>query len=208
MSDARLQALYERGLTLRGTPHRASCVAPDRILALVERRGAEEERLATLDHVMACPACGADYELLRSIAPPQARRRWPVPTMATLAAAAMLLVAVGVTAVVSRSPGDDGPDVMRGAADRLELVGVTGVAEHGGSLQVAWRPVPGAISYEVEVLRADGARVTGVVSPDTTAILALDQSALGDTLSWWVRARTSAGATVRSAVTPLRLPAR
>jgi hypothetical protein len=38
----------------------------ERLLALVERSGSEEARLALLDHVMACPHCHAEFELLRA----------------------------------------------------------------------------------------------------------------------------------------------
>jgi hypothetical protein len=38
----------------------------ERLLTLVERSGSEEARLALLDHVMACPHCHAEFELLRA----------------------------------------------------------------------------------------------------------------------------------------------
>jgi hypothetical protein len=48
------------------TPGREACPEVERLLALVERSGSEEARLALLDHVMACPHCHAEFELLRA----------------------------------------------------------------------------------------------------------------------------------------------
>jgi hypothetical protein len=45
---------------------REGCPDVERLLALVERSGSEEARLALLDHVMACPHCHAEFELLRA----------------------------------------------------------------------------------------------------------------------------------------------
>ena len=56
-------------------PGREGCPAVERLLALVDRSGTEEARLALLDHVMACPHCHAEFELLR--AAPRASAQHP-----------------------------------------------------------------------------------------------------------------------------------
>lgn len=68
MSERRLRMSYDRMLSLRAESldGREACPDLDRLLGLVERSGSEEGRLALLDHVMACPACHAEFELLRA----------------------------------------------------------------------------------------------------------------------------------------------
>jgi hypothetical protein len=66
LTDARLRDLYARGLH---TPdERRGCPDADTMLALVRGEGAEEQRLATIDHVMSCEACSREFELLRALA--------------------------------------------------------------------------------------------------------------------------------------------
>jgi len=68
MTERRLRQTYDMMLALRAetAPGREGCPEVERVLALVERSGSEEARLALLDHVMACPHCHAEFELLRS----------------------------------------------------------------------------------------------------------------------------------------------
>jgi len=63
VSEPQLRTLYSRKLEDRGTG-RERCVSPEHLAALVLRRGPERRRLVTLDHVMACGPCRADFELL------------------------------------------------------------------------------------------------------------------------------------------------
>ena len=95
---------------------RARHVSPEAIAALARREGSETERLATLDHVMSCRECRAEFDLLRAVEQAGAqsgrgeerrRRTWFVPA----ALAATLLLAVGVGRMVTK-PGSD--DVTRG----------------------------------------------------------------------------------------------
>ena len=67
MSDERLRTTYDRMLTFRAetSSDRTVCPPVERLGALVRREEDEESRLALLDHVMACPFCQAEFELLR-----------------------------------------------------------------------------------------------------------------------------------------------
>jgi hypothetical protein len=67
MSDERLRSTYDRMLMFRAetTTDRSHCPAVERLGALVRREEDEESRLALLDHVMSCPFCQAEFELLR-----------------------------------------------------------------------------------------------------------------------------------------------
>jgi len=64
----RLRQSYDMMLAIRAEAAlgRETCPDVDRLLGLVERSGSEEARLALLDHVMACPHCHAEFELLRA----------------------------------------------------------------------------------------------------------------------------------------------
>ena len=68
MSERRLRQSYDMMLALRAeaVAGREGCPEVERLLTLVERSGSEEARLALLDHVMACPHCHAEFELLRA----------------------------------------------------------------------------------------------------------------------------------------------
>ena len=67
MSDERLRNTYDRMLTFRAetTSDRSACLPVERLGALVRREEDEESRLTLLDHVMSCPFCQAEFELLR-----------------------------------------------------------------------------------------------------------------------------------------------
>ena len=68
MSERRLRQSYDMMLALRAEADlgREGCPGVERLLELVERSGGEEARLMLLDHVMACPHCHPEFELLRA----------------------------------------------------------------------------------------------------------------------------------------------
>jgi hypothetical protein len=216
LTDERLQELYERGLVERGTPARLGCVSPEAILALVRREGAEPRRLETLDHVMACAACRGEFELLRSIerageqagavrAPARASRptlAWRQVAPFALAASVLLVAGVGVWRQLVRP---DGPEVERGASDSVTLLAPGSDDVVSAPVRFAWRAVPGARRYELEVLDADGTPVYALTTGDTIAVLP-DVSRLtrGAEYHWWVRATEDAGTQRSSPMRPLR----
>lgn len=68
MSERRLRQSYDMMLALRADADlgREECPEVERLLALVQKSGDEDVRLLLLDHVMACPYCHAEFELLRA----------------------------------------------------------------------------------------------------------------------------------------------
>lgn len=46
---------------------RSDCVSPEQIADFVESRLPERYRLEVADHIMACPACREEFELLRAL---------------------------------------------------------------------------------------------------------------------------------------------
>src|SRR5687768_16428906 len=128
MNDEALRAAYARAMTEPRSADRAGCPAPDALIALVQRTGPEDMRLATLDHTMSCAACQADFELLRAIDAADRREtatsrrtlRWHRPLMLALAASVVLAIGIG--------PGRDWladrqPDTLRGDASAVTVVG-------------------------------------------------------------------------------------
>ncbi len=122
----------------------------------------------------------------------------PAPRLRALAAAAVLLLAIGIGIRQAREPGLDrsagGADVYR--STRLEVLaprGDLGTAP----VELSWRAVPGASTYAVEVLEVDHnvlwrttVRATRAPLPATVAAACVP----GKTILWRVTAR--AGATV------------
>ena len=234
MTEARLRALYQHALAARGggDATRERCPSPEAMLALVRREGPEEERLATLDHVMSCDACRRELDLLRAIeaagaetmrtsgaataseARPRDRpaaapasvipwKRVVVPL--ALAASLLLAVGVGVRERFGR-PDMPPPDVARGESGEVRLLAPAAGASvaAGAPVTFAWRPDPLARRYVLEVLDAGGRAVLADTTADTTVTLR-DASRLtsGAGYRWWVRALGAGGAQRASAVRAL-----
>jgi hypothetical protein len=190
--EGRLRQLYSAGVEERQVVDRTNCIEPEAILALVLGEAPEAERLATLDHVMSCPACHRDYEYLSAVEEASdkteriAGRRAPLWRRALpLAAAASLVLAIGGLMLKGRT-GDDG--VERGGAGRIALIAPGAEVPPGAPLHFAWKPVPGAGRYVIEVQSAAGETVFSDSTADTTATL--DRAAAltaGATYTWSVR---------------------
>jgi RNA polymerase sigma-70 factor (ECF subfamily) len=210
MKDARLREVH--GGTMASQPRggRSSpCPEPEAIHALTRREGGEDERLAILDEVMSCPDCRSEFDLLRSIelAGEQAgdiRRRtgrWLAP--AALAAAVLLALAAARLAL----PGAPAREIVRSAAaDRVALAAPPGEASTGLPLLFAWRPVPGASRYRLEVLTTDGEIVLEAETAETAIVVQSAADLAPGEYRWWVAA-TVPGAAARSALRPIRLTA-
>ncbi len=211
MTEARLREIYSGVLAARSAKagRAAACPAPEAVLALVRREGAEGDRLATLDHVMSCAECRSEFDLLRSIeqagvdagarARP-GRRSWLVP--AALAASALLAVVIGRFAL----PAAPESEVVRSGADAgVTLLAPPVESPAGSPILFAWHPIPGAGRYRLEVLTSGGEVALEAETWDTAITLQGAADLAPGDYSWWVGAM-SAG-TARSALRPLRLTA-
>ena len=197
LTDERLRELYSRAVQARRDPARASCPSPDALLALARREGSEQDRLTVLDHAMACPACRADFELLRSIE--TARRvdadagarhiRWRRPVGVALVTA--LAAALALFAVLGPWQRSRARDVYRGSAD-VEVISPPADASGTGPFTFVWHPVPGARRYVLEVLTPDGSLRATTETTDTTVTLGGAVLGTGD-YRWSVRARLDGG---------------
>lgn len=195
IDDERIKQLYARRVAERDRPGGPGCAAPEAILALVRREGGEEERLATLDHVMSCAACHREYEWLAAVeravveagSAAAPRRSWQF--MRPLALAASLLVAVGAVLVVRRMV-TEGPEPLRGGGEGAEIVLLGPAAEVPADAPIgfAWRPLDGANRYVLEIQRTDGAVVFTETTGDTTVTLQEPAGVLPERdYRWWVR---------------------
>jgi hypothetical protein len=209
VSDDRLRELYATVLTGQSAGAAAEHPSPEALAELVRREGSEEARLTTLDHVMSCADCRRDLDLLRSVERAGVesrgaggRRAWLMPA----ALAASVLLAVGVGRTVLRSAGDD---TTRGDGNgAVVLVQPGREARAGDAVTFAWRAVPGASRYELELLDTGGGVLASAATTDTTVSPAAARALPPGDYRWWVRATTPDARALRSALRPLRLVAR
>jgi hypothetical protein len=212
VSDERLREIYAGAMATRGVKagRTAVCPSPEAVLALVRREGSEDARLATLDHVMSCAECRAEFDLLRSIELAGAqtgaearpgRRSWLVP--AALAASVLLEVMIGRLAL----PTAPESEVVRSGADGgVTLVAPPPESPAGSPLLFAWHPIPGAPRYRLEVLTSIGEVALEAETADTAITLEGSAGLAPGDYKWWVGV-SSAGTAARSALRPLRLTA-
>lgn len=166
MNDDRIRDLYQAGVqpALSG---RTGCPTPEELQALVERGGEEADRLARLDHVMACSDCKRDFDLLRTIADAERSsvpRRSKVPM--ALAASVAALLAVGT--VLQFGSGSD-PVFRGGPNDGLRVVAPLGAVASPD--RIVWTRLDPEARYDVEILDVSGAVVFAAAVADTVLIL-------------------------------------
>jgi hypothetical protein len=203
VNDSDLQRDYQRAVALRGSQGRSNCPRSEAIEALAAGEGAERDRLTTLDHVMACPYCQREFELLRAIHAAGAPGK-VVPLRAWYAVAATALLAVALTIfTVNRDS-----TTMRGEdADSVPaLVSPRGAVDAATARQFAWRPFPDAAQYRFELLGSDGQLRASASVVDTTWTLADSVSIVpGETLQWTVEAILPDARRIRSPVSEFRV---
>jgi hypothetical protein len=196
MNDRELQAAYGEILRDRATGRRA-CPAPEAIRALIEREGTEVDRLATLDHVMNCDTCKAEFDLMQAVAAgkPMPVRRFPIPLAAAATVALLLSGTLLFLALRARVARQDG---LRGGIAAVDLLSPRGDAS-GRPVTFIWRSAPKAARYTLEVFNADGDPIYTTEGDDTAAVLpASIPFVVGETYHWWVLVRTSEGAEART----------
>ena len=164
MRDEELGRLYAAHVAARRAETRSDCPDPDAILAAVERRGPEGERLRTINHALECRECREELELIRGI---QATRPRVVTRPAMWALAATIVLAVGLATWRLMSLGAGAADVTRGVTEGVTAVAPVGET-HLDALRFVWRPVTGATAYELEIRRADGSLVARSTTSDTS----------------------------------------
>ena len=216
MNDDRLRQLYQKALLQGSGPtgtEMTSCVSPEELLALVRREGTEHSRLTTLDHVMVCPSCRHEFDLLRAVeqagvqSGARSRARWQWHNLAPIGLAASLLLALGVAIGLNRA--GERPDQLRGSSNGVTLLAPSPQVAADEPITFVWRPVRHADRYVLELLEGSsgGATVLSRETSDTAMVLDPKLLQAGAQYAWWVRAVTPAGE-VTSPLQPLRLRTR
>jgi hypothetical protein len=188
MNDEDLRREYQRASrSAPPGPH----PEPEELERIVNGEGSEAERLDVLDHVLQCPTCGPELDLLRTAAEGSraAERRAPATRWLALAAAALLLVGIGTFTLRGRHNGIPSQDVMRGNADAIAVIEPAARSSFALPIHLAWHPVSGASTYRVELLSAKGDLVHAWTTRDTTLVIADSaQVSPGASYDVWVRA--------------------
>ena len=187
MNDDELRREYQRSASAAPL---GTHPEPETLAELVNGEMPEAQRLTVLEHVLRCPMCKPELELLRAAnegARAAERRTLPSRWMA-LAAAALILVGVGV--LVMRGQRATVPvDVMRGGHAAVSVIEpFTGTAV-SAPVQLTWHAMEGAQSYRVELLTTQGAVIAAWSTRDTTLVVpdSVHVSANGS-YDMWVRA--------------------
>lgn len=207
IDDGELRQAYDELLRAHGQRDRAACPSPEALLALVEREGAETDRLRTLDHVMSCSACRRDFDLLRTatesatralgelgdVRPRGTLRHLP---WRPLAIAAGLVVAVGIGVLSRDSRTTTAPPLLRGNGNTVALLAPE--PRPDGSFLLQWRRLPDATRYRVELFTPAGRMVAGATLADSSYVVTPGAVATGDSLRWMVTAIRGDGSEARS----------
>jgi hypothetical protein len=187
MNDEELRREYRRssGVTPPG-PH----PEPEQLEKLLNGEGSEAERLALLEHVLRCPTCGPELDLLRTAAAGSraAERRTPATRWLALAAAALLMIGIG-TFTMRGHRATPAADVLRGNSQSISLIEPRAGASIARPVQLAWHRLESATSYRVELLSKGGELIGTWNTPDTTLAIP-DSARVGANESYdvWVRA--------------------
>jgi hypothetical protein len=207
----RLSRLYGRRVAQRGSNAAATHVSPEAIVALLQRDGGEEDRLATLEHVMSCAPCHREYEWLKAVdeaattagARDQRGSAWWRRT--PLALAASLVAAAGVALLV-QDRLRSGSETTRGGSGDIALLAPAPTGPAAGPLTFVWRPVPGASGYVLEIQREDRSIAYSDTTRDTVLTLAEPGRLLPPAeYRWWVRELTDGAEPRSSSLRELRL---
>ena len=196
---------YDRLLAIRASREadRTSCLTPEAIEELLQPGISQEERLRRIDHIMGCPYCLPEFELLRSVAKAAPPR--PFLRVTALAAALTLLFGAALVWRLS-SPRDE--SVLRGDGAPIAMETPAPNAKVVPPASFVWHPVTDALQYRIEVLTPSGDLVWQHSGTDTTATMPSDVSLQsGADYRWAVVAGFANGEHVRSTLQRFKVAA-
>jgi hypothetical protein len=204
-----LGRLYRRRVDARNLPA-TGCVSPEALVALLEREGPEGERLATLEHVVSCPACHREYEWLAAVGQAATkaggRTAGQAPwRRAPLALAASLVAAVAAGFLI-RGQMRGGGEPVRGTTGDIVLAAPAAGVSPSDAPVFSWHPIEEASGYVFEIQGADRGVIRSDTTPDTT--LSLPAALPAGEYRWWVREVTDGTEPRSSAFRTLKIPAR
>lgn len=196
MNDEELARAYRARMRQGALPPDAP--DPEAIQRVASGRATEAERLQVLDAVMQSEPLRREFDVFRALsagdAPLPARR---MPRHLLALAASLLVVVMAGSLWWQRHPAN--PEPTRGEPSAVSLIAPVDGATAAAPVALRWAAVPGATSYAVEVLAADGRLVfraqgtdTVVVLPGTAPVLA------GESYVWRVVATGPGGRQLES----------
>lgn len=202
MNDEQLREAFARGLPAGDRAATLDDLEAERLRRLVEREGPEGERLHTLDRQLSTAAGRQELEIAWAAQRASRPARGRAASMARIAAAALVVVALGGAWWLARTPAQ----VLRGSPSPIALVAPVGAAGVGAQPRFVWRSLGGAERYTLVVVDSVGNEVfasetrdTAVTLPDSVHLEA------GMTYLWWVQARTRSGAAVTAVTEKFQL---
>jgi hypothetical protein len=207
MNEGRMRELYARSTARRAVSGPSCEVSLEAMIDLLERRGSEEERRRVLGEILKSPACREEFELLRAVM--RASQPVKTPVMALnawcWAAGIMVILGLGLADLLWRGRsaeplrGGSAPIVLHGPAESARMSSMTGFA---------WRAVPGALQYRLQVL-TDSGRVAFDTTVRDTVVAPLAAAALpAGHYVWLVIAEMESGEPIRSAASGFTLEPR
>lgn len=187
MNDDELRREYQR--TAR-TSLPGKHPEPEQLERIVTGTGSEAERLELLEHVLQCPTCGPELDLLRAASEGSRAVELRMPARQWLAIAALALLVIGIGTLVLRGRHiTPDADVLRGHSQSVALVEPAAGASVSLPAHLAWQSVSGATSYRVELLGTNGDLIGTWTTPDTTLAIADSiQVSANTSYDVWVRA--------------------
>lgn len=204
MNDERLRALYAGAMARLPLPDDAAPVSLDAMVDVLERRGSEADRSQTLRAILRDPRAREEFELLRAVVragePP--RQSWRAAMSWRIAAGVALLA--GTAGLFSLMHAPEEP--LRGGESTVLMLQPADGAELTAPPLFAWRPVPGAVDYRIEVVDSTGAVVFEEQVRDTASTgPASGGLATGHRYRWSVTVLTRDARNLRSATYDFRL---
>jgi len=209
INDQTLERTYRAMLERRAKGQdRRACATPEELLAVVEGKAPEPERVRILRHVGSCALCHKELELLRltaDVVEQVARPQWT--SRPVLAAAAGVVLLIGGVALWSRrgGVGGSGTEIERGTG-AIALMSPREDSAVTRPLTLIWASDSGTPRYQLELLDRDGSPLYLMTTRDTTAAIP-DSVPLepGKEYRWWVRALRADGTQPASTVRRLRI---
>jgi hypothetical protein len=153
MNHRRQRQAYETLLAEGDVAAVASQVSIPEVVALVERRGSETDRLRTLDRVMRTANGRRAFELLQAatfaVKPPiSVERRYAIP----LALAALLVIGAAAGGLMMMRTDRVSEAMLSTRQDVVVLQGPANDVEVTDEVTFSWRSVSGARSYDLEIM--------------------------------------------------------
>jgi hypothetical protein len=204
MNDERLRTLYAGAMARLPLPADAAPVPLEAMVDLLEQRGSEAERSQTLRAILRDPRAREEFELLRAVVragtPP--RQSWRAAVGWQMAAGAALLVGTAWLFSLTQAPEEP----LRGGESTVTMLQPADGVELTAPPLFAWRPVPNAVDYRIEIVDSLGSVVFEEQVRDTTSTGPVSGSLVpGHRYRWSVTVLTRDARHLRSATNEFRL---